>query len=113
MLTESASRERKWGSFPALRQVLEVTPSSTRHIGLTSVSDNVFEQLQRLVDIADRAEEHKEVLLQAVRERPELRAQMAEDLRQLQSGLDALRHAFDREIESLSSLCDELHGLRT
>jgi hypothetical protein len=112
MLTEAALRERKWGAFPALRQVLEKAPSSGRHYGLTSVSDNVFEQLQRLVGIANQAEEQKEALLKAVRETPELRTQMAEDLWRLHEHLDALRRAFDSEIVSVRALCEEVHRLQ-
>lgn len=111
MLTESALRERKWGSFPALRQVLEGAPASDRHYGFTSVSDNVFEEQQRLVAIANQAEEHREALLDAVRQTPELRAQMLEDLWRLQERLDALRHAFEHEIKSVQALCEEVHGL--
>ena len=80
MLTEEALRERKWGAFPALRQVLEKAPPSGRRYDLTSVSDSVFGQLQRLVAIANQAEEQKEALLKAGRDTPELRTQMAEDL---------------------------------
>ena len=43
MLTQEALREQKWGSFPALRQILEDKLSSGRYDGITSVSYNIFE----------------------------------------------------------------------
>lgn len=112
MLTESALRKRKWGPFPALRQVLETAPPSTRHYGFTSVSDNVFDQLQRLVDIASRAEEQKDALLAAVRKRPELRSQMIDDLRRLRRELEAMCQTFNREIDSVTALCEQMHRLQ-
>lgn len=111
MLTEWALRERKWGSFPAMRQVLEGAPATDRHCGFTSVSDNVFAEQRRLVEIANQAEEHRGALLDAVHQTPELRAQMLEDLHHLQKRLDALRHAFAHEIKSVQALCEEVHGL--
>jgi len=111
MLTKDAARERKWGAFPALRQVLEGAPSSDRHYGFSSASDNVFEQIERLVSIAAQAEEQREALLDAVRASPELRDQMAKDLWELQGHLDALRRAFEPEIERVRSLCEEVYRL--
>ena len=111
MLTHDAMRERRWGPFPALRQVLEKAPASDRHYGFTSVSDNVFEEQQRLVEIANQAEEQREALLDAVRATPELCTQMAEDLWRLAERLDSLRHVFDREIETTRALTEEVYRL--
>lgn len=52
MLTEEGYRERKWGPFPALRKVLETRRLPDSYFGWTSVSDNMFDQLQRTVEIS-------------------------------------------------------------
>ena len=62
MLSESGRRKRIWGSFPALRQVLETAPEPKRHAVPTSVCETVFEEINRLVTLANIAEEHKELI---------------------------------------------------
>jgi len=109
VLTESAIRERQWGSFPALRQVLEAKRPSVRHHGLASVSDNIFERLQRLVQVASLADEHREELFTAGRKSREIGERMAQELWELRRELETLRHAFDREIDVLGKLCEEVH----
>ena len=49
-LTEKAYQERKWGSFPALRQALEDKQIPSNYFGPTSVSDNMFEAMNRLIE---------------------------------------------------------------
>ena len=109
MLTEWALRERKWGSFPAMRQVLAVAPATDRHWGFTSVSDNVFAEQRRLVEIANQAEEHRGALLDAVHQTPELRAQMLEDLHHLQKQF-TIKGSFQRPttISTLKALLPSL-----
>ena len=111
MLTQEALREQKWGSFPALRQILEDKLSSGRYDGITSVSDNIFQRLQRLADVACTAEESREELLQAVRARPDLRAQLEEDLCRLQEDLEGTLGVFSREINAVRSLWKEMRTL--
>ena len=49
MLTEKADRERTWGAFPALRQVLEEKRVPDEYYGWSSVSENVFSSFERLL----------------------------------------------------------------
>ena len=108
MLSDYGSRERIWGPFPALRQVLETAPESTRHAVPTSVSEAVFERIERLVVLANIAEEHKEALLEAARREPRFGTQMADELEHVGGELDSLRHAFDEEIDNMKALRHEL-----
>ncbi len=109
MLSDYGRRERIWGPFPALRQVLETAPESTRHAVPTSVSEDVFERIRRLVVLANIAEEHKEALLEAARREPmRFGAQMADDLEHVGGELDYLRRAFDEEIDNMKALRHEL-----
>src|SRR5208283_2454858 len=69
MLSHEAIRERTWGPFPALRKVLEDKQLSGEYFGWTSVSDNVFDRLERTLKIGilarDNGESVKEVANQA------------------------------------------------
>jgi hypothetical protein len=51
MLTKEALMERMWGSFPALRKLLENKKIPDSIYGYTSVSDNIFSQTERLIEI--------------------------------------------------------------
>ena len=62
MLTEEASRERKWGQYPALRKALEDKRIPDRYYGPTSASDNMFAELHRLVEIALLTREYESII---------------------------------------------------
>jgi hypothetical protein len=62
MLTEETSRERKWGQYPTLRKALEDKRIPDRYYGPTSVSDNMFAELHRLVEIAILAREYESII---------------------------------------------------
>ncbi len=68
MLTERGVQERKWRPFPALRRALEEKHLSEEYIGWTSVSDNIFEQLPRLLEIALLARDFKDCVGATARE---------------------------------------------
>lgn len=63
MLTERAYRERKWGKYPTLRTILEDKALPSLYYGYTSVSDNGFARIPRLMEIASLALENQEELL--------------------------------------------------
>lgn len=52
MLTSEALADRKWGPFPALRALLQEGRPADRHYGSLSISDNVFQWMQRTLEIA-------------------------------------------------------------
>ncbi|MBX6366214.1 MAG: hypothetical protein IRZ00_20400 [Gemmatimonadetes bacterium] len=109
MLTESALEERKWGPFPVLHKLLGSKRSSGRRYGFTSISDNVFEEIRRLSDIAELALENESDLLEAVRDDPELRERTAYELHHLRHRIVELTHAFDDDIRELERLWEEVH----
>lgn len=59
MLTEEAYRERKWGNFPVLRRAIEAKRIPGSYYGLTSVDDNIFDQMARLLEITILTLEHE------------------------------------------------------
>jgi hypothetical protein len=52
MLTEKAAHERMWGRIPELGKFLGSKKISDYHFGHTSVSDNAFDQVNRLMKIS-------------------------------------------------------------
>ena len=58
MLTDKALRERKWGRYPSLDKLLGEQPVPSHYYGFSSVSDNVFGQLNRLAEVAVTIREH-------------------------------------------------------
>lgn len=59
MLTLEGIRERKWGPYPKLRQVLQDKEMPADFYGLTSVSDNRWDQIHRLIEIATLVDEYR------------------------------------------------------
>ena len=49
MLTEEGSRERMWGKYPSLRKALENKRIPDSYYGPTSISDNMFDAMVRLL----------------------------------------------------------------
>lgn len=109
MLTEEAMQERRWGAFPALRKLLEAKPPSNSRYGPLSTSENIFGHLQRLLEIADLANDHSEELLQVSTDSRELGERVAGDILHLRLELESVTHAFGRDIEALSRLSAQLH----
>jgi hypothetical protein len=67
MLTDEAVRERMWGPFPALRRILETKAVPDRYHGSTSVSDNVFSQIERLLTMAILLHENRGEVLETLK----------------------------------------------
>jgi hypothetical protein len=60
MLTEKAIIGRQWGAFPALFKLLGEKRLSTNWTGPTSVSDNMFESITRILEIYALVQENSE-----------------------------------------------------
>jgi hypothetical protein len=70
MLTEKARTERMCGPFPALRMILESKRVPDRYFGPTSVSDNVFNKIQRLLIMAVLVHENRSDVVEALKSEP-------------------------------------------
>lgn len=106
MLTEEASRQRWWGPFPALRKAIEKKRVPDSYYGPTSVSDNVFESLGRLVSIAILAHEYRSIVKQAARS-VGVEA-MSRDLRKLEDDIEAARSFLNQQAENVRALYSDL-----
>ena len=108
MLLESAYRERKWGRFPTLRKALEDKCIPDSYFGFTSVSDNIFDRLHRLVEIAILANEHNSVVRETAQSvGPE---EMYCDLDRLRGDLEAACSFFKQHAEDVMALQSNLRA---
>lgn len=85
MLTDEAIRHRKWGLYPALRKALENKKISDSYYGLTSASDNIFDRMVRLAEIATLLREFRQDVIDTAQSTGE--EQMYKDLQELEHGL--------------------------
>jgi len=67
MLTEQALRDRKWEWLPALRPILEFKRVPDRYYGPTSVSDNIFDRVHRLIEISILIQENQAEIAEQLR----------------------------------------------
>lgn len=101
-LTAEAYRERKWGPFPALRKALEDKQVPPNYYGLTSASDNMFDAMHRLIEIAVLTDEYEnEIKATAVSTG---REDMYRDLRRLEEALEQASHFFKRTGDKVRTL---------
>jgi hypothetical protein len=106
MLTDEAMRNRKWGNLPALRKMLESEPIPERYCGLTSVSDTVFQSLQRAAEIAVVATENENRICEQVA--PNEIKMVCEDLERLTHMLRGASNFFTEHAERMEHLHKEL-----
>ena len=92
MLTEWASRERQWGSFPALRKVLEGKPVPSECI--ISTDETPGEEISRLLHTWRLVHQYERQITELAKAGD--RNQVVEDLRRLEGHLRAAsRHVED------------------
>ena len=101
-LTAEAYRERKWGSFPALRQALENKEIPSNYYGLSSADDNMFDRTDRLIQISVLVVEYKRHIRETAQSVG--REEMYTDLRRLEEDLEQASHFFKRTIEEVRTL---------
>ena len=106
MLSEEGFRERKWGRFPALRKALEDKSIPNSYYSPISVSDNTFEALHRLVEIAILAREHESVVRKTAQSvGPK---EMYRDLHLLQDELEGISSLIRQHAKDVRALCSKL-----
>jgi hypothetical protein len=106
MLSLEALNERMWGPFPTLRLALEAESVPDRYYGFTSVSDNMFDALQRAATLAVLVKEFE----------PKIKALTAlagketvkRDLERLTRILEQKRSFFDDAIEAVRQISYDL-----
>lgn len=107
MLTEEGYCERKWGPFPALRKALEDKKVPQDYYGLTSVSDNIFDKLVRLTEIAILVNEYRAGIEETAQSTG--LEEMFCDLERLEGQLESASSYFNRGAEEVRVLMKRLH----
>jgi hypothetical protein len=106
MLTAEAHAERKWGQFPVLRTVLESRRLPDSYFGPTGVSDNIFDQLHRTLEISLLAcESEAEIRKAAQADGPNA---IIDDLRRLEAQLHDASSRIDEISRRVAVLCKTL-----
>lgn len=106
MLSEYGIQERMWGRFPALRKVLHDKRVPNEYYGPTSVSENIFNRTERLLQNSILVLEHAELVNESARAvGPE---EMHLDLSRLCDELDAASSFFRQQADRVRSLSSKL-----
>ena len=101
-LTEQAYRERKWGQFPVLRKAIEDKKIPGSYFGVTSASDNMFDAMGRLVEIAVLACEFEDCIIETANSTGN--KEMSDDLIKLEKALESICSFFTERIKTIKRL---------
>jgi hypothetical protein len=101
-LTAEAYKQRKWGPYPSLRKALEDKRIPDHHYGLTSVADNMFDRMHRLMEIVTLVEEFEREIQETVISVG--REEMCHDLMNLMDELKKASNFFEYNIEKVRKI---------
>jgi hypothetical protein len=107
MLTDHAIYERKWGRYPSLGRLLVAHQVPDHYYGWSSVSDNVFDWLDRVAKTAVVTKEHAAILRGATD--PQLIKSLPDELHELELQLVAAARFFTEHAEVVHSLLLETY----
>jgi len=110
MLTPEALENRKWGEFPELRKALKVSQVPDDYYGHSSVSENLFNQLQRLAEVAVIVKEHRSVVERTAK--PENLQELKADIFRLKDALNWASRFFSDHAEFCNRFAHELNSTR-
>jgi hypothetical protein len=103
-LTKEAYYRRKWGHYPSLGVLLGALRIPDHYFGWSSASDNLFDWLNRLAEVAVTVKEHTGLLIDA--SDPQLVERLPEDLRRLESELESAAKFFTEQAAVVRDLRD-------
>ncbi|HOD79107.1 MAG TPA: hypothetical protein PLB95_05605 [Syntrophales bacterium] len=101
-LTAEAYNNRKWGFLPALRKILEGKRVPDSYYGLTSVHDDIFDAMIRLMEIAVLTSEYKDLIKENAASIGQ--EEVWRDLENLQKALEQASQFFKRKSEEIESI---------
>lgn len=112
MLSPKALEARMWGPFPTLSSILPDKRVPDHYYGPTSVSDNVFNRIERLLEVMAIVRENTPLIRAAIeaeakqqeRQRTDAPSPLIKDLRNLENAFFWARSVFDEAIHDLHSL---------
>ena len=101
-LTDKAAAEQKWGWLPTLRLILETKRIPDRYFGPSSASDNIFDRMQRLMEIAILINENRTEIIERLG--GDSCDQTARDLVHLQNAFQWVQGLFGTAIEEIQEI---------
>lgn len=101
MLTDQTLYERKWGRYPSLERLLGAHQVPDNYYGWSSVSENVFDFLVRVAEIAAVTKDHAVILRGATD--PQLAKSLPDELHELKLELQAAARFFTEHAEVVHS----------
>ena len=101
-LTGESYHEHKWGQFPALRKTIEDKKIPASCFGVTSASDNMFDAMGRLVEIAVLACEFEDCIIETAHSTGN--KEMSNDLIKLEEALESICSFFTERIKTIKKL---------
>ena len=93
MLTESALYERTWKNYPELAKLLDRRTPGVGWTGPTSVSDNIFSQIDRQLNLFALVSESESEIKKAINHNPH--SPIRDELLQLSDQLKKISRKFD------------------
>lgn len=91
-----------WGPFPTIRKVLEKRKVPGEYYGMTSVNDNEFEFMRRLMEIAILVNEHKTYLIEFTN---------ADNVKEVYEDLDRLGELLNRASSYFKYKVDSIYAI--
>jgi len=109
MLTEEGSKRRFWGPLVTLRQVLEGKSIPNHYYGISSVSDNMFAAISRLLELSVLVQENRAAIIEAASRNPQAASLLVRELDELRSMLQGGSAQLDYQREGVTELLEEVY----
>src|SRR5262245_15938117 len=104
MLTEKAMYDRMWSWIPVLGKIIGSKRIPDRHFGPSSVSDNSFDGIRRLMQISILVQENSDEITREMEHDAELRGEIRKDLYRVAQALQDVARQFDNASAQVSTL---------
>jgi hypothetical protein len=111
MLTEEAIKERMWGSYPALRQVLENQPIPKQYKTIMSTDDTIFGEAQRALEQAILFKDNQDAVVRHALPDSSYSDPVDAELNHLASSLRYWRSFFDEAARCVALTRAKRHSL--
>jgi len=103
-LTEKGRFEQMWGWIPTLGKLLSGKKIPDNYFGYSSVDDNAFDSIKRLMMISILIQENSDEIKNQVTLQPELKEQLFRELNNVVGALESAARNFNDESERISKI---------
>jgi hypothetical protein len=103
-LTEKALYDRRWGRFPQLSKILDNFEPSVRWIGVSSASNNIFDDIENLLKVSALVLDHEGEVKQFLVKSQEHNLLADKELSRLTAELMDVAEIFKRHAEEINKI---------